>query len=315
MSHNFPYVTILIATYNYEQYIGNAIESIISQDYPTEKIQVVVIDDGSVDDTKNVVYRYQERISLIYKYQINQGKAAATQRGIELATGEFLFVLDADDYYLPNCISQVIESFKQSIEIVQVSHLANRLEVKENKFIPQFCTHNLVNKPFDGENMIFKNLFYNYNIGLGSTYACRSKCFKLFTIPPEVDMYVDYYLFLKIAPQGKIVQLDSVLSVFRRHESAYSEGQVKFEDKRRRTLRYFESARALYLGMIHDKLNPLIIKHLELFYLQHLLLASKFLNINKFKTKIKITFILFNLFFYAKNRLTFLKINTKTLFK
>ncbi|MES2828468.1 MAG: glycosyltransferase family 2 protein [Bacteroidota bacterium] len=309
-----PTVTVLIATYNYELYIRYAIESIIAQDYSSDSIEVIIVDDGSTDNTKEVVSEYFDKIDCKYIFQENMGKAAATKLGVSIAKGKYLFVLDADDYYEKTCLREVVEYFEMDASIVQVSHLASRLDEETGKYTRQTCNHTLINRPFDGLEMIYKNLFYDYNIGLGSTFACRTMILKKIEIPDGVDMYIDYFLFLKIAQHGKVVQLDRVLSIFRRHLRSYSEGKEQFENKRKRSLRYYYSAKTLYLNIMEDSLSEKVKLALKLFYFRHLYESADYL---KKKQRITIGFAILRLvlslaplqkskFRYLKNNIRYL---------
>src|ERR1700760_5038468 len=101
---DLPTVSALMAAYNYEQFVGRAIQSALDQDYPAELLEVVVIDDGSTDSTADVVKdlaaRNPGRIRLVQ--QENGGYVAATNRGLAEGRGELLALLDADDTWLAN---------------------------------------------------------------------------------------------------------------------------------------------------------------------------------------------------------------------
>jgi hypothetical protein len=98
-----PTVTAVIAAYNYEQYVGEAIQSVLDQGYPLELLQVVVVDDGSTDRTAAVVRGYSERHPDVVRLvqQVNSGPEAAVSRGMAETTGEVLAFLDADDAWMP----------------------------------------------------------------------------------------------------------------------------------------------------------------------------------------------------------------------
>lgn len=98
MSYSKPQVTIIIPCYNCERYVQEAINSILSQTY--KNYEIVVIDDGSTDQTSACLEPYHDRIR--YVYQSNQGVSAARNYGIQLAQGELVAFLDADDYFLPD---------------------------------------------------------------------------------------------------------------------------------------------------------------------------------------------------------------------
>jgi glycosyltransferase involved in cell wall biosynthesis len=105
-------VTVLIDTYNYGHFIGEAIESVFAQEFPSQNLEILVVDDGSTDDTKERVTRYGDRIRYLYKP--NGGQASAFNLGIERARGEYVALLDADDYWLPAKLRRVMEAFDKN---------------------------------------------------------------------------------------------------------------------------------------------------------------------------------------------------------
>ncbi len=91
-----PLISTIINVYNGIPFIEESIKSILTQDYPN--IEIIVVDDGSSDDTKSVVSKFMPKIK--YIYQENAGIAAAKNRGVENAGGEFFAFLDADDLWM-----------------------------------------------------------------------------------------------------------------------------------------------------------------------------------------------------------------------
>jgi glycosyltransferase involved in cell wall biosynthesis len=100
-----PLVSVIIPTYNYVRYIGRALASLASQDY--EPLEIIVVDDGSTDDTAGVVAR--SGLDVIYVRQENRGVSAARNAGLALSTGAFIAFLDADDYLLDRAVSMRVE--------------------------------------------------------------------------------------------------------------------------------------------------------------------------------------------------------------
>lgn len=92
-------VSVVIPSYNSAQFLPEAIESVLEQSYPP--FEVIVVDDGSTDDTKEVCDRYP---TVQYVYQNNQGVAAARNTGLRVSTGEYILFLDSDDCLLPEAI-------------------------------------------------------------------------------------------------------------------------------------------------------------------------------------------------------------------
>lgn len=100
---DLPRVTALVAAYNYADYIAAALDSALDQDYPADRLDIVVVDDGSTDATPEILERYRAahpgRITVIH--QPNAGNKAAANAAVQAATGELLAMLDADDVWPP----------------------------------------------------------------------------------------------------------------------------------------------------------------------------------------------------------------------
>uniref|UniRef100_B8HPX1 Glycosyl transferase family 2 n=1 Tax=Cyanothece sp. (strain PCC 7425 / ATCC 29141) TaxID=395961 RepID=B8HPX1_CYAP4 len=109
---NHPLVSVIIPLYNYENYIKIALNSVFEQSY--RPIEVIVVDDGSTDNSAAIVRTYQD---VRYYYQTNQSAAVARNNGIAVANGEFIAYLDADDLWHPEKLS------------IQVSYMVAHLEV------------------------------------------------------------------------------------------------------------------------------------------------------------------------------------------
>jgi glycosyltransferase involved in cell wall biosynthesis len=94
-----PYFSIVIPTYNRAHLISKAIDSVIAQTF--ENWELIIVDDGSTDNTKELIASYQEEDSRVgYIYQQNAERSAARNKGIEKAKGHYICFLDSDDYYL-----------------------------------------------------------------------------------------------------------------------------------------------------------------------------------------------------------------------
>jgi len=103
-------VSVIIPAYNSATHIADAIDSVLQQDY--SPLEILVIDDGSTDNTIEIVESYGDRVRLIK--QPNRGSAAARNNGIQNARGEYIAFLDADDIWWPRKIGYQLESLAQS---------------------------------------------------------------------------------------------------------------------------------------------------------------------------------------------------------
>jgi glycosyltransferase involved in cell wall biosynthesis len=95
-------VSVIIPTFNRSAYLREAIESVLCQTHPT--LELIVVDDGSTDDTGQIVQSYLQDPRVKYVYQANHGRSAARNHGASLARGDWLGFLDSDDRYLPSAL-------------------------------------------------------------------------------------------------------------------------------------------------------------------------------------------------------------------
>lgn len=107
---DLPLVSVVIPAFNCAQFIGSAIDSALAQDYP--HLEMIVIDDGSTDDTRGVVETYGDRVRLLA--QPNRGCAAARNLGVAKAQGEYIAFLDADDAWWHGKIRYQLQGLQQS---------------------------------------------------------------------------------------------------------------------------------------------------------------------------------------------------------
>lgn len=107
-------VSVIIPNYNYARYVGEAIESVMNQSY--KDIEIIVVNNGSTDDSVEVLEKYSRNIRLIT--QENLGQSGARKTGLKAATGEYIAFLDADDKWDPQKIEKQMLLFTPKIELV-----------------------------------------------------------------------------------------------------------------------------------------------------------------------------------------------------
>jgi glycosyltransferase involved in cell wall biosynthesis len=104
-----PKVSVILPTYNCARYLPESVESVLSQ--TCKYIELIVVDDGSTDNTKEVMDRYALRPEVAYVYQGHAGLPAARNAGLEKASGEYIAFIDADDIFLSNRIEKQLKTF------------------------------------------------------------------------------------------------------------------------------------------------------------------------------------------------------------
>ena len=123
-------ISIIIPCYNDHLYIGQAVDSALEQTW-AEK-EVIVIDDGSDEQTKAKLKLLQPKIDLLIS-QENQGVSVARNNGIKSATGEYILILDSDDYFEPKFSKKAIDKFREGTEIKIVTCYSNWFNERNNK--------------------------------------------------------------------------------------------------------------------------------------------------------------------------------------
>jgi Glycosyl transferase family 2 len=110
VSRTWPLVSILINNYNYGRFLGEAIDSALAQTY--RNIEVIVVDDGSTDNSREVLAKYAGRVIAVQKE--NGGQPTAFNAGFAASKGDIICFLDADDLFLPEKIRTVVDVFHQN---------------------------------------------------------------------------------------------------------------------------------------------------------------------------------------------------------
>ncbi|WP_445244717.1 glycosyltransferase [Microcoleus sp. OTE_8_concoct_300] len=204
-----PLVSVIIPVYNGSRYIVQAVESALGQTFTNWEI--IVVDDGSTDSTHQVLQPYLDRIR--YIYQENQGPAIARNRACQLAKGEFLAFLDADDYFLPSKLEKQVACFDAdpTLDMVQTGWLMVDEKGREISAV----------KPWHQAPKLDLESFILYKCVRPSAMLLRRKWWEYLggfdsQFPPTEDL--DFAL--RLALKGcKAVWLEETLTCYRQHNS------------------------------------------------------------------------------------------------
>jgi glycosyltransferase involved in cell wall biosynthesis len=108
-----PIVSVIVPVYNCEKYISSCLDTLLNQTYTN--IEIIIVNDGSIDGSEKIIKRYKERDNrIVYYYQKNSGPSAARNKGIQNSSGEYLVFIDSDDtvqkYYIESMLNKMINS-------------------------------------------------------------------------------------------------------------------------------------------------------------------------------------------------------------
>jgi len=197
-----PLVSVVLATYNHGTFATAAIESVLDQTLPRSELEIIVVDDGSTDDTRARLDPYGDAIRYIHKE--NGGQASAWNVGLAESRGEIIAFLDSDDTWSRDKLVQVVAEFEKSPAVDVVSH---RLTVINDGGLaigeaPEFSTH----PAGEGDRRPLQNYLQGKPAVLPPTsgIAVRSACLaRLAPIPeqfrggsrgPGPDLFLAYLL-------------------------------------------------------------------------------------------------------------------------
>ena len=182
-----PLVSIIIPTYNYAGYLSTAIASCLRQTY--KALEIIVVDDGSTDNTREITEGYGS--SIVYIYQENSGVSAARNSGLEVAAGDFIAFLDADDYLTEDAIQVRLDVLSKNPDVGAVV-----TETYSKKGERLSCT------PGFGKDIVSGKFYEDLLSGRFPFGTCaaliRSSIAKRFRFPLDIANGEDVVYFAKI---------------------------------------------------------------------------------------------------------------------
>lgn len=205
-----PKISVVICNYNYAQYIAYAIESALAQSYPAH--EVIVVDDGSTDDSVSVVKTFNQRVKLVQKS--NGGQVSAYNAAIEHINGDVVIFLDADDALLPNTLFELASAFEKNIV---KAHFKLSFIDQHGTGMDQTVPRNL-DEGDCGKSLLKHGLLYNSAPASGNAYRMAALQ-KLFPLPILAgDKHgADFYCIYGIVFEGDVKTIDQVLGQYRVH--------------------------------------------------------------------------------------------------
>jgi glycosyltransferase involved in cell wall biosynthesis len=208
-------ISVIIPTRNYGSFIGDAIESILVQDYPQESIEIIVVDDGSTDNTREVIQKYAGAVT--YLYGERKGVAAARNMGVAHAKGEIITFLDADDIWLPMRTKRVSEAFAQHADAGIVFHNFDVIDSHGTLLHKDFSETFYPRRNRKGpllSDIIKGNVFCG-----ASSFSFRKALLKeICPIPEDIKRGVDFYLTAIAACSVQAWHIPETLGLYRFHQ-------------------------------------------------------------------------------------------------
>ena len=209
-----PHVTVLIDTYNHEQFIERAISSVLDQDMPMDGVEILVVDDGSIDATPEIVRRFEPRVRLLRKS--NGGQASAFNFGFAAAQGDIIATLDGDDSWVREKLRRVLETLSANPEVGIVGHglYEQYSDGRPNGLI-------LPGRPYrlDLKSLQNAELFRHVAAFFGTSRMTirKSVLDQILPVPEELTIEADEYIFTLAPAIGPAMILNEPLCYYGIH--------------------------------------------------------------------------------------------------
>jgi len=223
-----PLISVVIPCFNGETFLADSIDSVLNQTYPN--IELIVVDDGSTDNSSVIMNQYTDKIITIT--QANAGLPSARNSGIKIAKGEFIAFLDADDYWDKDFILEMHTAIQHSNAGIAYCGWQNigLTGARGNPFIPP-------DYEIDPEKI--PKLIENARWPVHAALVRMNVCNKINGFNPLLKSCEDFAFWIRTATTNKIVLVPKVLAYYRHHGEQMTSNRLRITTYRLRVQQEF----------------------------------------------------------------------------
>jgi glycosyltransferase involved in cell wall biosynthesis len=231
-------VTAAIPTYNRARFLPEALESVFAQTRPPE--EVLVVDDGSTDDTQEVLARYGDRIRVVR--QPNAGRSAARNRAITEAGGELLSFLDSDDRWLPDKLERQVPVLERDPRVGMVHGHVDLIDDGGRPLREETERHHELFSAAHRDGVTYAGYAFDCRC-FSSALTARVQALRSVGLYDPALLLDDYDVYLRLALDWTIVFLEGpAVALYRHHEGQMTTyeltmGQIQTAEKHLELLR------------------------------------------------------------------------------
>jgi len=219
MTTFFPLVSVIIPSYNAAAFIRETVYSVLDQTY--SNIEVIVVDDGSKDNTAEILQEFGNKIH--YHRQVNAGVSQARNKGFGLSKGEYVCFLDADDWLFPNTIAEKVQLMESDASLGIVY---GRVEVTDMHLKP---TGEIL-YPTAGKNLVELLCRFKWPIPCPSNVLFRRKVLDdVGLFDPQLSTSADYDMWLRVCSIYETGVIPRLSVKYRKHGSNMSSNISRFK--------------------------------------------------------------------------------------
>jgi len=220
MNESFSLISVIISAYNHENYVETCLNSILENDYPNKEI--IIIDDGSKDNTKNIIENWIEKnnkkIKITFKSRENKGIPKTMNELVDLANGEYIAPIASDDYLLKGGLLkryQYLKDTPQKLAIIADSIIVDK---DGNKLFDSARKnfYKVALQAYETDSGLIKEVLTRFKIP-GPTLMVNKKIFKIVGKYNESVSTDDLYMYSKIVHKHLLGYIDEPVLAYRLH--------------------------------------------------------------------------------------------------
>ncbi|AYJ79910.1 hypothetical protein AN286_06970 [Aliarcobacter cryaerophilus ATCC 43158] len=274
-TNNLPLVSVLLPSYNHEKYVEEAILSVVNQTY--KNIELIVIDDGSNDNSPKIIEKLQQKYRFKYVHRENRGLIKTHEEMISLSNGKYISFASSDDYYVNNKIEKLVDYLEGNIDYAMVFSkiiLVNNNSQEIEKINENYISGNIFQFLLRGD------FFIN-----GLSAIIKSSIYKEYKFIQQ-EYIDDLNIWLYVASKYKIGFIDEYLAYYRKHDNHMSGNILKMQESEEMiinqykdkecykeainewNLRWFHNTSLCYKKIAFTKYLPKLLKPKNLFRLK-----------------------------------------------
>ncbi|MEI7596460.1 MAG: glycosyltransferase [Bacteroidota bacterium] len=234
-------VSVIIPNYNHEKYIEECISSVFASDFDNNKIEIIIVDDASTDNSVLLIKETLKKTKIYNKLLINKinlGQCKSRNMAIKIAQGDFLFFLDSDNYINIDCLRKHYNFLVKNNEFS-----ACYAPIQKFDSLSRTKTSIFSNEPFDFEKLKHGNYIDNMSM------IRKADIIELGLFDENIIGWQDYELWLKMGSNNKKVGFihESPLSNYREHSSSLT--NTRSQSDKDNIIKYLSSKYELYIGI------------------------------------------------------------------
>ncbi len=234
-----PPVSVLIDNYNYGRFLGQCLESVIAQTYPN--VEIIVVDDGSKDNSRDVIASFGDKVTPIL--QENHGQASTLNAGFTLSKGEWIFLLDSDDFFHPDKIRQLMALAAEYPDAGMIAHDLSYCTVDGQPL--DFAAPYIPKRTLVDDRKLAQRGSLSVSLPAHSGLCFRRDVFEyLLPLPEDINMGIDNYMKWAVLSRYPVLLTPELLTTQRIHgsnagtmlqEAGGTEGLIKLARQSART--------------------------------------------------------------------------------